>query len=72
MKASIANLEAMQATKNETKMEQCPTTKTYIDTLKTPITATQLLRHQEQQRVKEQKIRSMILLDISETCTEAQ
>ena len=40
--------------------------------MKTPITAAQLLRHQEQQRAKEQKIRSIILLDISETCKEAQ
>jgi hypothetical protein len=72
MKASIANLEAMQATKNETKTEQCPITKTYADTLKTPITAAQLLKYQEQQRAKEKKFRSIILLDISETCEEAQ
>ena len=72
IKASIVNLEAMQTTRNEPKTEQCPTVKTYADTLKTPIIAAQLLRHQEQQQARAQKIQSTILLNISETCKEIQ
>ena len=72
IKASIVNLEAMQTTRNEPKTEQCPTAKTYADTLKTPITAAQLLRHQEQQRARAQRIQSTILLNISETSKEVQ
>ena len=72
IKASIVNLEAMQTTKNEPKTEQCPTAKTYADTLKTPITAAQLLKHQEQQRARAQKIQSTILLNTSETSEETR
>ena len=47
IKASIINLEAKQTARNEAKIEQHPTPKTYADMLKTPITAAQLFRHQE-------------------------
>ena len=72
IKASIINLEAMQTTRNESKTEQCPTAKTYADILKTPITAAQLLKHQEQQRARAEKIQSTILLNISEISEETR
>ena len=60
IKASITNLEAMQTTKN--------TPKTNLpDTEKTPITAAQLHKHQEQQQIRAQRIQSTIILNISET-----
>jgi hypothetical protein len=52
IKASIINLEVTQTTRNESKTEQCPTAKSYADTLKTPIITAQLLKHQEQQRAR--------------------
>ena len=70
IKASIINLEAMQTVRNEPKIEQCPTAKIYADILKTPITAAQLFKHQEQQRVRAEKIQSIILLNISEISEE--
>ena len=66
IKASIINLEAKQTARNEAKIEQCPTPKTYADTLKPPITAAQLFKHQEQQRARAEKIQSTILLNFDE------
>ena len=46
--------------------------KTYADAVKNPITAAQLYRHQEQQRIREQRIQSIIVLNTSETNEKTQ
>jgi hypothetical protein len=72
IKANIINLEAMQTLRNESKTEQCLTAKTYADILKIPITAAQLLKHQEQQRARAEKFQSIILLNIHEISEETR
>jgi hypothetical protein len=51
--ARINNLEAMHITRNAPKTD-IPA-KAYTDAIKTPVTAAQLHRHQEQQRARAQK-----------------
>jgi hypothetical protein len=72
LKRSIINLEAKKTAGNEPEIVQCPTPKTYADTLKTPITAAQLFKHQEQQRARAEKIQSIILLNLGEADSETR
>jgi hypothetical protein len=53
IKVSITNLEAMQTTRNTPKTDA--PAKTYADVIRTPITAAQLHKHQEQQRIRAQR-----------------
>ena len=65
IKTSIVNLETMQTNRSEPKTNTSE--KTYADTVKSSITAAQLHKHQEQQRIREQRIQSTIALNMSET-----
>jgi hypothetical protein len=73
--ARITNLEAMQTTTTAPKIDTAA--KTYKDVVKpqlpyTTVTAAQLLKQQEQQRTREQKIQSTIILNVTETNEEIQ
>jgi len=72
IQADIANINITEAVTNASKASTSP--KTYADTLKTLvlITAAQLHKHQEQQRVRAQKIQFMIILNINETSKKTQ
>src|SRR5207248_9640664 len=65
IKVSITNLEAMQTTRNVPKTDA--PAKTYAGVIRTPITAAQLHKHQEQQRIRAQRIQSTITLNTIET-----
>ena len=69
IKTSIINLEAMQ-TRNVLKTDA--SVKTYMDAIKIPITAAQLHKHQEQQRIRAQRIQSTIILNTIETSDKIQ
>ena len=70
IKVSITNLEAMQTTRNAPNTDA--PAKTYADAIKTPITAAQLHKHQEQQRIRAQRIQSTITLNTTETNDKTQ
>ena len=70
IKASINNLETMQTTRNAPNTDA--SAKSYADAIKTPITAAQLHKHQEQQRIRAQRIQSTITLNTSETNEKTQ
>jgi hypothetical protein len=70
IKASNNNLEAMQTARNAPNTDA--SAKTYADAIKTPITAAQLHKHQEQQRIRTQRIQSTIALNTSETNEKTQ
>ena len=70
IKVSITNLEAMQTTRNVPKTDA--PAKTYADVIRNPITAAQLHKHQEQQRIRAQRIQSTITLNTTETNDKTQ
>jgi hypothetical protein len=70
IKASNNNLEAMQTARNAPNTDA--SAKTYADAIKTPITAAQLHKHQEQQRIRTQRIQSTIALNTSEMNEKTQ
>ena len=70
IKASINNLEIMQTTRNAPNTDA--SAKSYADAIKTPITAAQLHKHQEQQRIRAQRIQSTITLNTTETNDKTQ
>jgi hypothetical protein len=70
IEARITNLEATQTTRNVPRTDA--PAKTYTKVVKTPITAAQLHKHQEQQRTKAQRIQSTITLNTTETNDKTQ
>ena len=70
IKLSVTNLEAMQTTRNAPNTDA--PAKTYADAIKTPITAAQLHKHQEEQRIRAQMIQSTITLNITQTNEKTQ
>ena len=70
IKASINNLEIMQTTRNASNINA--RAKTYANAIKTPITAIQLHKHQKQQRIRAQRIQSIITLNITKTNEKTQ
>jgi hypothetical protein len=70
IKVSITNLEAMQATRNAPNIDR--PAKTYADAIKTSVTAAQLHKQQEQERIRAQRIQSTITLNTTETNDKVQ
>ena len=66
---SIANLEAIQTPRNTSNTDI--SAKTYANAVKTPITAVQLRKHQEQQ-IRAQRIQLTIILNTTETNDKTQ